>query len=175
MGKVRSMTYAMTLDHSWEIMSEEEMYDVNGGNASDLALNLLVGIVGGIVANKIAPFVTLTNMKLALAYAGAAANVVWRAITTAVSWICNTPVALAAVSVAAGLAGTLFFQYARHRGWILMNKVKKISMFRPIFSAVIGATVVLTLQLELYVKLLIVFVSVIAFNKVFDMFLIKKD
>ncbi|MBV1708987.1 MAG: hypothetical protein KMY54_03930 [Erysipelothrix sp.] len=25
------MTYAMTLDHSWEIMSEEEMYDVNGG------------------------------------------------------------------------------------------------------------------------------------------------
>lgn len=56
-----------------------------------------------------------------------------------------------------------------------MNKVKKISMFRPIFSAVIGATVVLTLQLELYVKLLIVFVSVIAFNKVFDMFQLKKD
>ena len=26
------MTYAMTLDHSWEIMSEDEMHDVNGGN-----------------------------------------------------------------------------------------------------------------------------------------------
>jgi hypothetical protein len=25
------MTYAMTLDNSWNIMSEEEMYDVNGG------------------------------------------------------------------------------------------------------------------------------------------------
>jgi hypothetical protein len=25
------MTYAMTLDNSWELMSEEEMYDVNGG------------------------------------------------------------------------------------------------------------------------------------------------
>jgi len=25
------MTYAMTLDNSWEIMSEDEMYDVNGG------------------------------------------------------------------------------------------------------------------------------------------------
>jgi len=25
------MTYAMTLDNSWEIMNEEEMYDVNGG------------------------------------------------------------------------------------------------------------------------------------------------
>lgn len=57
-----------------------------------------------------------------------------------------------------------------------MNKEKKISMLRTIVSAVIGTTVVLTLpQLELYVQLLIVFVSVIAFNKVFDMFLIKKD
>jgi len=28
-----NMTYAMTLDNSWELMSEEEMYDVNvGGN-----------------------------------------------------------------------------------------------------------------------------------------------
>jgi len=25
------MTYAMTLDNSWEMMSEDEMYDVNGG------------------------------------------------------------------------------------------------------------------------------------------------
>jgi len=25
------MTYAMTLDNSWELMSEDEMYDVNGG------------------------------------------------------------------------------------------------------------------------------------------------
>ncbi|MFH5880853.1 hypothetical protein [Liberiplasma polymorphum] len=25
------MTYAMTLDNSWELMTEEEMYDVNGG------------------------------------------------------------------------------------------------------------------------------------------------
>ena len=28
------MTYAMTLDNSWEMMSEDEMYDVNGGSAS---------------------------------------------------------------------------------------------------------------------------------------------
>jgi len=25
------MTYAMTLDNSWELMTEDEMYDVNGG------------------------------------------------------------------------------------------------------------------------------------------------
>ena len=28
------MTYAMTLDNSWELMTEEEMYDVNGGITS---------------------------------------------------------------------------------------------------------------------------------------------
>jgi len=57
-----------------------------------------------------------------------------------------------------------------------MNKEKKISMLRTIVSAVIGTTVVLTLpQLELYVRLLIVIVSVIAFHKVLAMFLIKKD
>lgn len=27
----KHMTYAMTLDNSWELMNEEEMYDVNGG------------------------------------------------------------------------------------------------------------------------------------------------
>jgi len=26
------MTYGLTLDNSWELMSEEEMYDVNGGD-----------------------------------------------------------------------------------------------------------------------------------------------
>lgn len=88
------------------------------GVASDLALNLLVGIVGGIVANKIAPFVTLTNMKLALAYAGAAAKVVWGAITTAILNVLNPIVVTAALSFAAGVAATLFVQYARHKGWI---------------------------------------------------------
>ena len=34
------MTYAMTLDHSWEIMSEEEMYDVNGGDSLNFARNV---------------------------------------------------------------------------------------------------------------------------------------
>ena len=27
------MTYAMTLDNSWELMTEDEMYDVNGGGS----------------------------------------------------------------------------------------------------------------------------------------------
>ncbi|MDY0277786.1 MAG: hypothetical protein RBQ97_06850 [Acholeplasma sp.] len=41
------MTYAMTLDNSWELMSEEEMYDVNGGKnhydtmTATAAVNLL--------------------------------------------------------------------------------------------------------------------------------------
>lgn len=41
------MTYAMTLDNSWELMSEEEMYDVNGGGIarSTMALSIDIGIV----------------------------------------------------------------------------------------------------------------------------------
>jgi len=49
------MTYAMTLDNSWEIMSEDEMYDVNGGmtvatmalmiDASLIAASLVIGAV----------------------------------------------------------------------------------------------------------------------------------
>lgn len=34
------MTYAMTLDNSWEIMDENEMYDVNGGKYLGTYTNL---------------------------------------------------------------------------------------------------------------------------------------
>jgi len=48
------MTYAMTLDNSWEVMNEEEMYDVNGGNAAMFVKNIVglaamfaaLGVVG---------------------------------------------------------------------------------------------------------------------------------
>ncbi|NLK12912.1 MAG: hypothetical protein GX312_04875 [Candidatus Phytoplasma sp.] len=40
------MTYAMTLDNSWELMSEDEMYEVNGGmTVSELALIIDVGLI----------------------------------------------------------------------------------------------------------------------------------
>lgn len=35
------MTYAMTLDNSWEIMNEEEMYDVNGGGTTEIVVTFL--------------------------------------------------------------------------------------------------------------------------------------
>jgi hypothetical protein len=39
------MTYAMTLDNSWELMTEDEMYDVNGGGriTITLAKNFVMG------------------------------------------------------------------------------------------------------------------------------------
>jgi len=59
------MTYAMTLDNSWELMTEEEMYDVNGG----LYLNqgfvdsLLIGIIGSVNANAFGIAGTATLVK----------------------------------------------------------------------------------------------------------------
>jgi hypothetical protein len=50
------MTYAMTLDNSWELMTEDEMYDVNGGflnfiqNAIDHAWSVFTGAVYTAVA-----------------------------------------------------------------------------------------------------------------------------
>ncbi|QWB99708.1 class IIb bacteriocin, lactobin A/cerein 7B family [Mycoplasmatota bacterium] len=42
------MTYAMTLDNSWELMTEDEMYDVNGGYyIANSAINTLVAFAGG--------------------------------------------------------------------------------------------------------------------------------
>ena len=38
------MTYAMTLDNSWEIMNDEEMYDVNGGGSIPWWAKTLVAV-----------------------------------------------------------------------------------------------------------------------------------
>ena len=47
------MTYTMTFDNSWELMSEDEMYDVNGGLYLDQSTvdSLLMGIIGTVVAS----------------------------------------------------------------------------------------------------------------------------
>jgi len=46
------MTYAMTLDNSWELMTEDEMYDVNGGwfNWKEaLAAGIIATITGAVL------------------------------------------------------------------------------------------------------------------------------
>ena len=47
------MTYAMTLDNSWELMSEEEMYDVNGG-AVYIPNGTLVGMFSWLASYSVA-------------------------------------------------------------------------------------------------------------------------
>ncbi|AUD65591.1 hypothetical protein BK011_07755 [Tenericutes bacterium MZ-XQ] len=58
------MTYAMTLDNSWELMTEDEMYDVNGGGTVDLlyiSYNDLVGLLGAAM---------MSGMTVTYAYMG---------------------------------------------------------------------------------------------------------
>jgi len=49
------MTYAMTLDNSWELMTEDEMYDVNGGFlgwSGDKFIHNL-GVIAGAIFNAV--------------------------------------------------------------------------------------------------------------------------
>lgn len=58
------MTYAMILDNSWELMSEDEMYDINGGGTIDLlyiSYNDLVGLLGAAM---------MSGMTVTYAYMG---------------------------------------------------------------------------------------------------------
>jgi len=66
------MSYAMTLDNSWDVMSEDEMYDVNGGwgwswkwSASTFADNVIsLAVSTGIV--KLVTY-AFTNMGFNMA------------------------------------------------------------------------------------------------------------
>jgi len=45
------MTYAMTLDNSWELMTEDEMYDVNGGSTQTYVGGAAVKEITNMLAN----------------------------------------------------------------------------------------------------------------------------
>lgn len=105
------MTYAMTFDNSWELMSEDEMYDVNGGSKSDFFLGVLASLVANAlwVAGKWA--INSGMVKTALLAVGSAAKVVWAGISAAVAWVWNTPVALAIVAGVVGITIGIIIAY----------------------------------------------------------------
>ncbi|MCU0104453.1 hypothetical protein N7603_02130 [Acholeplasma vituli] len=51
------MTYAMTLDNSWELMTEDEMYDVNGGGTIALSIRISAETIGAAVGAGIGVYV----------------------------------------------------------------------------------------------------------------------
>ena len=92
----------MTLDNSWELMTEDEMYDVNGGSASDFFLGVLASLVATSLWEIGKWAISKGMVKTALLAAGSAAKAVWAGISAAVAWIWNTPVAL---TITAGVVG----------------------------------------------------------------------
>ena len=60
------MTYAMTLDNSWEIMNEDEMYDVNGGGWFSRAYDKVVKMFADIIVATLS--VTTTAKAAVWAY-----------------------------------------------------------------------------------------------------------
>jgi hypothetical protein len=80
------MTYAMTLDNSWELMTEDEMYDVNGGfyiSNGDL-INLLItiginplgGLLWGIGIYKLGALISSKAALLGAKIGGAIGGVI---------------------------------------------------------------------------------------------------
>lgn len=107
---------ALVMPNSFAVMDEDEMMYVEGGMSKrDMALNLLLGVVAGIIGNKLSKYCTLANLKAALAFCAKAAKVVWVAISNAISWIWNTPVALACVTVAAGTTVGIMVAWCRYK------------------------------------------------------------
>lgn len=81
------MTYAMTLDNSWELMTEEEMYDVNGGAVFfqgsfsnwtagfTIGYNALLALLGGMASTIVAAGPVAAGSAVLLVKAAAAAAV----------------------------------------------------------------------------------------------------
>ena len=94
------MTYAMTLDNSWEMMSEEEMYDVNGGGVYiklvDIVMteNLRRTLIGALVTTITSLVTSAILGALGLTGAGAAARgaVIGTAVAFATSIIGDTSI-----------------------------------------------------------------------------------
>lgn len=55
------MTYAMTLDNSWELMSDEEMYEVNGG-AVYISNSTLVGMFSWLASFSVTTIVAYATV-----------------------------------------------------------------------------------------------------------------
>jgi len=96
------MTYGLTLDNSWELMSEEEMYDVNGGQKFTglaawsqilemLAVTFGLFVLGGKLAATATVWTGIGTVIGILAAVGATASIlagIWDAtnIVTAITF-----------------------------------------------------------------------------------------
>lgn len=72
------MTYAMTLDNSWELMTEDEMYDVNGGGSLNISISkeFIVGAAQAIATGG-------TAAALAYLYPTLTVNIaIWLLVST---------------------------------------------------------------------------------------------
>jgi len=101
------MTYAMTLDNSWEIMNEEEMYDVNGGGWYSDKVAKVVKMFGDVVVGTLALAFGLNAAKTM--YAGLSLVRGFKDILTAVKLaVFNWQVAVGFVAVVVAMAYAIY-------------------------------------------------------------------
>lgn len=110
--KIMDMCYDGTLvmPSSYAVMDEDEMSYVEGGSAKEWA----VGICCSLIANAlwaIGLYVKKNGVKAALYACAGAAKAVWAGITSAASFIWNSPVALAILAGTVGIGVGIVIGY----------------------------------------------------------------
>ena len=104
------MTYAMTLDNSWELMSEDEMYDVNGGGAITISISrdLIVNVAGVLFTGGTAAAMAFLAPKIALAVG------FWLLVSTSLGPIAMGIIATFAAGATVALASYIVGEAAKH-------------------------------------------------------------
>jgi hypothetical protein len=95
---------ALVMPKNYAVVNEEEMTYVEGGGAKEIATNILCCLVSTALWEAGKKAVTSGMVEAALTAVGAAANAVWGAITSAAAFVWNTPVCLACLAGAVGIA-----------------------------------------------------------------------
>jgi hypothetical protein len=116
------MTYAMTLDNSWELMTEDEMYDVNGGGVTFSTTKVFGIIIGAEIQ--------VSNDSLDTLLGLIASGITFAAVLKLLGVSATVAAPLAAVGLL--LYGTL--QLYSALGWgIAWGYAAGVSYSRPIF------------------------------------------
>ena len=102
---------ALVMPSSYAVMSDDEMMYVEGGSAKDWAVSIACGLIANAICAVAKKAVTSGMVKVALTACAGAAKAVWAGITSAASFIWNTPVALAIVAGTVGIGVGVVISY----------------------------------------------------------------
>ena len=106
---------ALVMPSNFVAVSEEEMTYIDGGmTKTDMVISALISLVMGVASSKVANWLTIARMKSALSFCASAWRIVCGAVSSAISFVLNTPVLLASIAFAVGAAAGAAYAYYKY-------------------------------------------------------------